>query len=124
MSNSGSEIIIEKHWRGYRDRAICEEFWNHVTKEENPKNVLPIIATHSNYFVHIQNSGLFYMIPIDAEVPPLLIIGLFYLCLFVGEFIFPDFLHRVVSLFKEYFKTSEISEEVLKDNFVTVYQVT
>lgn len=104
--NSIGEIIIEKHYRGLVSRTVCDSFWHHLSKASSPQEVLPIIVTSKYYLIHVQGDGLFYLAAVTQEVPPLLVI---------------EFLYRVVEIFNDYFES--ISEEVIKDNFTTVYQL-
>eukprot|EP01095_Lingulamoeba_sp_RSL-Kostka_P003090 TRINITY_DN13_c0_g4_i1.p1 TRINITY_DN13_c0_g4~~TRINITY_DN13_c0_g4_i1.p1 ORF type:complete len:409 (-),score=121.55 TRINITY_DN13_c0_g4_i1:149-1375(-) len=98
------EIIIEKHWGGYVDRSIVDQFMDNIGSDFT--EVLPIIITHKFYLINIQINDLFFLSPVQGDVPPLFVI---------------EFLYRVVDLFKEYFK--DVSEEGIKNNFVTVYQL-
>jgi len=105
LSNRG-DVIIEKHWRGLINRALCDHFWEEVNKAESPAEVLPIISTSKYYLIHIQHEGLFFLAPVLSEISPLLVI---------------DFLQRVIDVFINYFEV--VNEDSLKDNFVTVYQL-
>lgn len=87
------------------NRSICDVFWEHLSSS-TPEELLPIITTPKFYLIHIEHNGLFFLAPVQAEFPPLLVI---------------DFLQRVVAIFNKYF--SVVNEESLKDNFVTVYQL-
>lgn len=104
--NSRGDVIIEKHWRGVAPRTICDQFWEEVSKASTPEETLPVIPTTKGYLVHIQTNGLFLLSLVQAEVAPLLVI---------------DFLYRIVSIFKDYFR--EVSEDSLKENFVVLYQL-
>eukprot|EP01102_Stenamoeba_stenopodia_P008024 TRINITY_DN2275_c0_g1_i1.p1 TRINITY_DN2275_c0_g1~~TRINITY_DN2275_c0_g1_i1.p1 ORF type:complete len:418 (+),score=72.55 TRINITY_DN2275_c0_g1_i1:178-1431(+) len=104
--NSRGDVIIEKHWRGVAPRTICDQFWEEVSKASTPEETLPVIPTSKGYLVHIQTNGLFLLSLVQAEVAPLLVI---------------DFLYRIVSIFKDYFR--EVSEDSLKENFVVLYQL-
>lgn len=100
------DIIIEKHWRGFLNRSIIDQFVNEINKYDSPQDIPPIIATSKFYLVHFYAGDLFFVCPVQGDVPPLLI---------------TDFLVRLVEIFKEYFGT--ISETEMKNNFVTVYQL-
>eukprot|EP01121_Diplochlamys_sp_Union-15-3_P015279 TRINITY_DN5019_c0_g1_i2.p1 TRINITY_DN5019_c0_g1~~TRINITY_DN5019_c0_g1_i2.p1 ORF type:complete len:267 (-),score=37.15 TRINITY_DN5019_c0_g1_i2:426-1226(-) len=101
------DVIIEKHYRGLINRAqLCEMFWDIVSKAEKPTEVLPVVSVSKYYLIHIQTNGLFFLATSLKEVPPLLVV---------------EFLHRLSDTFKGYF--GSISEETLKENFVTVYQL-
>jgi len=104
--NIRGDVIIEKHWRGFINRSICDYFWEEVNKAPSPEEVLPIIITPKFYLVNVQKNALFFLCPVQAEIAPLLVI---------------DFINRVLDIFSEYF--SAVNEDSLKDNFVTVYQL-
>ncbi|ORY01164.1 AP-3 complex subunit MU-1 [Basidiobolus meristosporus CBS 931.73] len=103
--NSTGKIIIEKHWRGVGSRSVVDYFLN-VTKGMPQEEVLPLIDTPQGNYVQIYRDSLTFLTTVSAEVEPLLVL---------------EFLHRVVDLLVEYF--SEVSESIIKDNFVTVYQL-
>ncbi|KAK9695626.1 hypothetical protein K7432_012863, partial [Basidiobolus ranarum] len=103
--NSTGKIIIEKHWRGVVSRSVVDYYLN-VTKGMPQEEVLPIIDTPQGKYVQIYRDSLTFLTTVSAEVEPLLVL---------------EFLHRVVDLLVEYF--DEVSETIIKDNFVTVYQV-
>lgn len=74
---------------------------------------LHIIFTIVTRFIHVpddvfslQRYGLFFIANVQLEVQPLLV---------------TEFLHRVVDVFRDYF--NEVSEESIKENFITVYQL-
>jgi len=104
--NDSGNIVIEKHWRGVLNRSICEFFWEEVTKAPSKEEVLPVISTAKHYLIHIYRNELFFLSVVNAEFPPLLVL---------------EFLHRLIDTFKEYF--SDVSEEGLKSNFITVVQL-
>lgn len=88
------------------NRSIIDQFINEVNKYDAPQDIPPIIATSKFYLVHFFSGDLFFVCPVQGDVPPLLI---------------TDFLVRLVEIFKEYF--GAVSETEMKNNFVTVYQV-
>ena len=106
MSVVCRDILIEKHWRGFLNRSIIDQFVNEINKYSSPAEVPPIIATSKFYLIHFHAGNLFFVCPVQGDVPPLLV---------------SDFLYRFVDILKNYFDS--ISEEVVKQNFVTVYQV-
>jgi len=100
------DIIIEKHWRGFLNRAIVDQFVNEISKYENLNDVPPVITTSKFYLIHYHQNDVFLLCPVQGDVPPLLVV---------------EFLARLVEIFKEYF--GPISEDVLKNNFVIIYQL-
>ena len=98
----------------------------------SPQEVLPVITTPKYYLFHVLRHRLFFLANVTAEArgartaflglwpsalpnhfvrrvfqaPPLLVV---------------EYLNRVVDTFQEYF--GEVSEEIIKENFVTIYQV-
>eukprot|EP01010_Urceolus_cornutus_P003793 NODE_555_length_1550_cov_140.281146_g417_i0.p1 GENE.NODE_555_length_1550_cov_140.281146_g417_i0~~NODE_555_length_1550_cov_140.281146_g417_i0.p1 ORF type:complete len:424 (-),score=89.83 NODE_555_length_1550_cov_140.281146_g417_i0:118-1389(-) len=105
--SSNGEIIMEKHWKGTIPRAVGEDFWtSHVMKAPSFREVMPVIATSKHYLVHIQRGSLFFLAVLHGEAPPLMTLEL---------------LERISGLFQDYF--GGLTEDVLKDNFVTCYQL-
>ena len=77
-----------------------------ASKHENPKNVPPIIVTSKYYLLQVHVADLFFLSPVQGEVPPLLVL---------------EFLQRVIDVFTDYFHN--VTEDDLKNNFVSVYMV-
>ena len=100
------DILIEKHWRGFLNRAIIDQFITEVDKYSLPDEVPPVISTGKFYLIHYRCNDLFFVCPVQGDVPPLLV---------------TDFLFRFARICKNYF--GEMSEETVKNNFVTIYQV-
>lgn len=114
MSPTG-EVLIERHFRA---KAIasrsttCEFYWNEVNKADGIlQDVPPILQVCKNgnqiYVISIQRDNISYLVACLGEISPLLVI---------------EFLHRVASIFAEYFG-SPCDENVIKDNFSTAYQL-
>jgi len=106
IMNTQGEVIIEKHWRGLIPRLITEFFWAEVSKFPSYAEVLPVISHQKYYLLNVQHQGLFFLAVVQNETPPL--------------FVF-DFLYRVIEIFQSYFVS--VSEDTLKENFTTVYQL-
>jgi AP-3 complex subunit mu len=104
--SSTGEILIEKHYRGVINRSLCDLFWNEVTSASSFEEVLPVITTPKHYLFHVYRHRMFFLANVTAEAPPLLVV---------------EYLNRVVDTFQEYF--GEVSEEAIKENFVTIYQL-
>jgi len=99
------DIIIEKHWGGHVSRSIIEQFFMEASKHATG-DAPPIVSTPKFFIFHIQAGDLYFVCPVQGEVPPLYVF---------------EFLQRVVAIFKEYF--GEVNEESLKSNFVSVYEL-
>ena len=88
------------------NRAIIDQFVNEVNKYTFPADVPPVIVTSKFYLIHYHEADLFFVCPVQGDVPPLLV---------------SDFLFRFADIIKNYF--GAVNEEVIKQNFVTIYQV-
>jgi len=105
--NPVGEIIMEKHWRGTLPRSVGEDFWaNVVMKAPTFADVVPVVPTARYYLIHIQRGLLFFLAVLHGETPPMMTLEL---------------LDRIATLFEDYFH--QLNEEVIKDNFVTCYQL-
>lgn len=104
--NPHGDVIIEKHYCGLVNRAICDKFWDAVLEVKDSSDVPPVISSSKWYMVHIQHNGLFFLAISQTETQPLFVI---------------EFLHTIVEVFHSYME--EITEETLKEKFVIVYQV-
>ena len=101
-----SDVIIEKHYLGFMNRSVVDHFLDLLHASENGEGLLPVIHGGKYYIAHVRHNDLFFVAPIQGDVSPLLVI---------------EFLHRVAEVFKDYFR--DVTEDHLKDNFVTVYSV-
>ena len=82
--------------------------WDALNKSTD-KIVKPVIASSKYYLVTVKFEDIFFVGASSADANALLII---------------EFLTRVGDIFKRYFsKNHALNEEILKDNFITVYQV-
>ena len=97
---------MEKHWRGYIDRSVCEPLLAQLGKASVPEDVPPVIATGKHYLISVYRRQLFFIAVVKHEVPPMFVI---------------EFLNRVVDMFCGYF--GSCTEVSIKENFVTVYQI-
>jgi len=75
-------------------------------RNDEQKDVPPVITTPKFYYVSIQRNGLFFLAIVVEEVPPLLVIEL---------------LDRMCRVFKIYF--GQLSEATLISNFTTVFML-
>ena len=119
MSATG-DVLIERHFRasGKCSRSVvCDYYWEQVRSASEVHDVPPILVVPVNnssdsnkvpvYVVSVQKDDIFYLVALLGEVPPLLVI---------------EFVHRVASIFAEYFG-SPCDENAIKDNFSTAYQL-
>jgi AP-3 complex subunit mu len=122
------EVLIERHFRGVvTSRSVCDTFWERASLSINhhggvsantslmtqsydtvpPVMEVPESEHGTLYLISIVRDGLSYLAICPAEVSPLLIL---------------EFLHRIASIFVEYFG-EPADEAAIKDNFSTVYQL-
>ena len=115
------EVLIERHFRATSRRCsrnvVCDFYWKQVSSQStiDVQDIPPVLVAPVNnrigsspvYVISIQKDNIFYLVACLGEVPPLLVI---------------EFLHRVASIFTEYFG-SPCDENAIKDNFSTVYQL-
>merc|ERR1711871_85512 len=104
--NGTGDVIIEKHWRAVTLRTVCDTFWHERTKVPEAQDLSPVITTAKHYLIHAYRFELFFLCVVQTEVPPLLVI---------------EFLHRICDVLQDYL--GEVSEEVVKENFVLLYQL-
>ncbi|KAF9179875.1 AP-3 complex subunit mu-2, partial [Haplosporangium sp. Z 27] len=106
------KVIIEKHWHELIPRRVVDYFNEQVSKtmaageDVTREDVLPIIASPKYQLINIYRDGLTYLSPVTTEVDPIMVF---------------EFLHRFSDIMLEYF--GQVSETVIKENFVTVYQL-
>ncbi|RKP10998.1 Mu homology domain-containing protein [Thamnocephalis sphaerospora] len=105
--NASGGVVIEKQLRGSVDRAAVDCFLELVERQDGAmEEVEPVARLYRHTFVHIVRDGLTYLAVLNREVSPMLVL---------------EFLQRVHDIFHDYF--GDITEVVLKDNFVTVYML-
>eukprot|EP01116_Phalansterium_solitarium_P021694 TRINITY_DN6846_c0_g1_i1.p1 TRINITY_DN6846_c0_g1~~TRINITY_DN6846_c0_g1_i1.p1 ORF type:complete len:421 (-),score=60.97 TRINITY_DN6846_c0_g1_i1:153-1415(-) len=113
LSRTG-DVIIEKHYRGTLPRTIAEQFFELVRKASKPEEVLPVLSVSKHYLVHVQrgavNDGpIYFLAVVSHDVPVLLVI---------------EALHRIADTFEQqYFNGVLMSEGLLRENFLYVYQL-
>ncbi|KAG0368445.1 AP-3 complex subunit mu-2 [Gamsiella multidivaricata] len=106
------KVIIEKHWHELIPRRVVDYFNEQVSKaiasgeDLTREDVLPIISSPKYQLINVYRDGLTYLSPITKEVDPMMVF---------------EFLHRIPDIMQEYF--GQVSETVIKENFVTVYQL-
>lgn len=101
---------MEKHYRGLIQRTICDAFTDELRKSEPSKDVTPIIETPKYYLVNISVNSLFFVAVCPRDTDALMVV---------------EFLNRIADTFRSYFvdKSAPITEETLKDNIFTIYQL-
>jgi len=100
---------VEKHYRGLIQRTICDAFTDELRKSEPHKDVVPVLETPKYYLVHIAVNSLFFVAVCPRDTDALMAI---------------EFLNRIADVFRSYFgKDAPITEETLKDNIFTIYQL-
>lgn len=126
------DLVTERHWNG-SDRSAFDSFW-HVASTVPPKEVEPLIVTPKGYIFHVFRHDLFFVATCSTESPPLLIIellnrfGMMHACMCMQNFlggknITHGFRCSIVLVLEEYLGAS-FNEESLRENFVSVLQVT
>ena len=99
-------VVVEKHWRQPLNRQIIEPFWAQVVAAERPVDVPPATMAVHHVLLHVVRNEITLVGAVGRDVTPLLTYEL---------------LHRVADIFELYFR--ELTEDTLRDNFVTVYQL-
>mgnify|MGYP006137730843 CR=1 FL=1 len=101
------QVVLEKHWRMPLSRQIVETFWQQrVVEADQPADVPPAVTNAHHVLLHVLRNELCLIGVVARDVPPLLTFEL---------------LHRIADTFELYFR--ELTEDALRDNFVTVYQL-
>ena len=99
-------IVIQKHYKkGVKD-SVCTTWWEAVQKHDDPHDAHPVTATNKFICIHVNRFNMYWLAIVKEETPPVMVL---------------EFLNRAVSIFYDYF--GDLTEELIKDNFVTVYQV-
>lgn len=107
--NHSGEVQVEKHYRGLIQRTICDAFTDELRKVEPSKDVQPLIETPKYYLVSVAVNALFFLAVCPRDTDALMAM---------------EFLNRIADVFRSYFgKDSPITEETLKDNIFTIYQL-
>ena len=102
--DSKGKVIISRDYRGEVDMSEIDRFMPELSTMEEESRQTPIVQMENIYFFYVKNSGLFFVAAAAKNANAALI------------FIF---LHRTISLFKDYFK--ELAEESIRDNFVVLF---
>ncbi|KAJ9080359.1 AP-1 adaptor complex mu subunit Apm1 [Entomophthora muscae] len=100
------KILISRNYRGDIPMTAIEKFMPLLLAAEEEDNATPILTTHGVHYLYIRHNNL-YLLAItkkNANAATILL-----------------FLHRLVKVLTEYFKTLE--EESIRDNFVIIYEL-
>ncbi|XP_065834851.1 AP-1 complex subunit mu-1-like [Oscarella lobularis] len=100
------KVLISRNYRGDVDMNAIDKFLPLVLEAEEDGAMSPIVVTEHVTFVYIKYNNLYLVSTTRKNANVTLI--------FV-------FLHRVVQVFREYFK--ELEEESIRDNFVVIYEL-
>ncbi|KAI6679219.1 hypothetical protein NL676_033100 [Syzygium grande] len=103
LSDSG-EVMLEKQLTGHRvDRSICAWYWDHAISQGD--QLQPVIASPTHYLFQIVREAITFLACSQVEMPPLM--GIEFLC-------------RAADVLADYL--GGLNEDVIKDNFVIVYE--
>lgn len=99
IQEQNGSVIIEKHWKKPSNSTVVliTNFW--LTKAD-------VVKVNENTLFTVCNNGLYYIALASSEKAPL---GVFYM------------LELLLEILTGYF--GNLSEQVIKDNFATVYEV-
>ena len=98
--------LISRNYRGDIDMAVIDKFLSIVLEQEEESNTSPIIVWGDVTFVYIKYNNLYIVATTKINANATLVFS---------------FLHKLVQVFKEYFK--ELEEESIRDNFVLIYEL-
>jgi len=98
--------LVSRNYRGDIDMTVIEKFLPIVLEEEEESNNSPIIVWGDITFVYIKYNNLYIVATTKVNANATLVFS---------------FLHKLVQVFKEYFK--ELEEESIRDNFVLIYEL-
>lgn len=100
------KALISRNYRGDTDTSVIDKFLPLVLEMEEEGQVAPILVHEKVTFVYIKHNNLYLVATTIKNANVALIF---------------QFLHRVVDVFREYFK--ELEEESIRDNFVLLYEL-
>ncbi len=98
------DILIERHWRGFTPRSICDYLCDKA-KGRKQIELRPPLHVSKDYLLAICRDRICLVATVARDVAPLLVL---------------EFLHRTVDIFVDYFGPDE---SAIKDNFSMVYQL-
>ncbi len=49
-------VLIEKHYRGFLSRTICDQFWSEASANKNLRDTPPVIQKDKYVLAHVQVS--------------------------------------------------------------------
>lgn len=100
------KILISRNYRGDIPMTAIEKFMPLLLAAEEEDNVTPVLSSGGVHYLYIRHNNL-YLLAITKRNSNAATILLF--------------LHRLVKVLAEYFKTLE--EESIRDNFVIIYEL-
>ncbi|KAL5486954.1 hypothetical protein EMCRGX_G019498 [Ephydatia muelleri] len=100
------KTLISRNYRGDVDMGVIDKFLPMVLDSEEEGAIVPILVHEKVTFVYIKCNNLYLVATTIKNANVALIF---------------QFLHRVVEVFREYFK--ELEEESIRDNFVLIYEL-
>jgi len=104
--DSKGKPLIMRDYRSDADPMLIEKFFPLVIEAEEEDVTCPIIVADDVTFMYIKTGNLYFVATTVKNVNVTLV--------FV-------FLHKLVEVFKDYFK--EVEEESIRDNFVIIYEL-
>jgi len=100
------KVLICRNYRGDIDMNVIDQFYQQVRDQEEENTVTPIIQYGDITFVYIKYRDIYVVATTKKNANVTLVLS---------------FLHKLVKVFKEYFK--ELEEESIRDNFVICYEL-
>lgn len=106
--DAAGQVLIEKHYRAHAPRADTLSQWHRARAEALTSAPRPFLPTPRGVLMHLQRDGLVYLASVLSDVPPTVV---------------THFLSCLVDVLADFFGAAAVTEDVIKDNFVTVYQL-
>lgn len=100
------KVLISRNYRGDVPMPVIEKFMPLLMEREEEGSVQPVLPCDEAYFMYIKHSNVYLVATTRKNANA----GMVF-----------TFLHKVASIFVEYFK--DLEEESIRDNFVIVYEL-
>ncbi|PAA94115.1 hypothetical protein BOX15_Mlig016433g1, partial [Macrostomum lignano] len=100
------KVLISRNYRGDVPMSIIEKFMPLLMEREEDGTLQPILPCEEVYFLYIKHSNVYIVATTRKNSNASLVF---------------TFLHKVASIFIEYFK--DLEEESIRDNFVIIYEL-
>ena len=104
--NATGRPVLEKRWRQSIPRRTLDELWQALTQQSQGMVATPAMRFGDLLIVHVSRHKVVLVGALGRDAPALLAV---------------EVLHRIGDLLELYLK--ELSEDTLRANFVTVYQL-